>query len=283
VTDATQGAAEDSLAAHSAREGALSPSQALFAGVRQPIVLILLLIAFFTTISGKPLDGLLMLMVATLLVWDSATVSANAARPVTARSATAAGPALDPRAPAWPATADGLGGPAGTGSGQLAREAVGQTSGHLAREAAGQPTGHLAREAAGQPVRSRRLLAGCGWVAAGLTYAWVVGSVKRYSWPATFSVIALGCLMVAVGWQGPLRRRAALTGLALHRAWLWAVVLVSGGLWELSSLLQQPHLTTDSYAHPTISALTDPMLASHPGRSVALGAWLLIGWFLVGR
>ena len=89
--------------------------------------------------------------------------------------------------------------------------------------------------------------------------------------------------MVAIGWQGPLRRRAPLAGEPLRRAWLWAVVLVTGGLWELNSLLQQPHLTTDSYAHPTISALTDPLLASHPGRSIALGAWLVIGWFVVGR
>jgi hypothetical protein len=95
--------------------------------------------------------------------------------------------------------------------------------------------------------------------------------------------MALGCLMVAIGWQGPLRQRAALTGRPLRRAWLWAVLLAAGGTWELSSLLQQPHLTTDSYAHPTISALSDPLLAGHPGRSVALGGWLLMGWFVVGR
>jgi hypothetical protein len=122
-----------------------------------------------------------------------------------------------------------------------------------------------------------------GWVAAGLTYAVVVGAFKRYSWPATMAVVVLGCLMVAIGWQGPLRQRAELTGRALRAAWLWAVVMVAGGLWELSSLLQQPHLTTDSPAHPTISALTDPLLSSHPGRAIALGAWLLIGWFLAGR
>jgi Family of unknown function (DUF6186) len=40
------------------------------------------------------------------------------------------------------------------------------------------------------------------------------------------------------------------------------VLLVSGGTWELTSLLQQPQLTTDSYAHPTISALTDPIAGS---------------------
>ena len=237
MTDAAHGASEE-LA-----ERGLSPGQALGAGLRQPIVLILLLISFFTTISGKPLDGFLMLTVATLLVWD-ATRSRLAqyaglpdpARPVTAHSATAIGPFGD------------------------SRPAAGRAG-----------------------VSIRQLAAGVSWLAAGLLYAWVVGSFKRYSWPATFSVVALGCLAVAAGWQGSLRRRARLTGQALRRARIWAIVLVIGGLWELSSLLQQPHLTTDSYAHPTISALTDPLLASHPGRSVALGAWLLIGYFLAGR
>jgi len=60
-------------------------------------------------------------------------------------------------------------------------------------------------------------------------------------------------------------------------------VLVAGCLWELSSLLQQPSLTTDSYAHPTISTLTDPLLATSPGRAVALLAWVAFGWYLVER
>ncbi|HTA02770.1 MAG TPA: hypothetical protein VK802_20490 [Streptosporangiaceae bacterium] len=222
MTDAAHGAREEQFAPS---EAAVSPLQAVLSGLRQPIVLILLLIAFFTTISGKPLDGFLMLTVATLLVWDAARTRLGY---------------LQVRAPS------------------AARAPV-------------------------PPARRRRLLVGASWVSAGLLYAGIVGSFKRYSWPATAAVVALGCLMVAIGWQGPLRDRAQLTGNALRRVWLWAVVLVAGGLWELSSLLQQPHLTTDSYAHPTISALTDPLLASHPGRSLALGGWLLIGWFLAGR
>jgi hypothetical protein len=235
VTDAAHEAAEDPLASSAVRGASVSPVQAVLFGIRQPIVMILLLIAFFTTISGKPLDGFLMLTVATLLVWDAART----------------------------------------------RLAPGASSG------ASQAAPARMTAVAGGPTRPHatwyRLLRYVPWVAGGLAYAGVVGSFKRYSWPVTIAVVALGCLMVAIGWQGPVRRRAALTGQALRRAWLWAVILVAGGVWELSSLLQQPHLTTDSYAHPTISALTDPLLASHPGRSVALGAWLLIGWFLAGR
>lgn len=221
MTDAAQEATEEHLA-----QRALSPGQAIYIGIRQPIVLILLLIALFTTVTGKPLDGFLMLTVATLLIWD----------------------AMRPQPVQYPDF-----GTAGRGS------------------------------ACRHRVTRRQLAAGLSWFAAGLVYAAVVGGFTRYSWPATIPVVALGCLAVAVGWQGPLRRRAALTGRALRRAWLWGVVLVAGGLWELSSLLQQPHLTTDSYAHPTISALTDPLLGSHPGRTVALGAWLLIGYFLAER
>lgn len=139
----------------------------------------------------------------------------------------------------------------------------------------------VGRIAAGR--RPARLLAATAAVVAAVLYATIVGDFSRYSWPVTIAVVALGCLVVAIAWQGPIRSRPALTGRPLRRAWVWAVILVAGGGWELSSLLQQPHLTTTSYAHPTISALSDPVLASHPGRTAFLGGWLLLGWFLAGR
>jgi hypothetical protein len=240
VSDAAQGTGDEPLAQPGAAGvRSVTYGQATIAGVRQPIVLILLLIAFFTTVSGKPLDGFLMLTVAALMLWDAARTLLR-------------------------------GGP--TGPGAAGPRVSAATSG-AAADARGSP----------QPGAGRRWLTGLGWLTAGLAYAGTVGEFRRYSWPATAAIVALGCLMVAIGWQGPLRRRQQLTGRALRRAWVWAVVLVCGGLWELSSLLQQPHLTTDSYAHPTISALTDPLLTSHAGRSVTLSAWLLLGWFLVGR
>ena len=44
---------------------------AALAGLREPVVWILLAIAFFTAISGKPVDGVLMLLVAVGLAWDA--------------------------------------------------------------------------------------------------------------------------------------------------------------------------------------------------------------------
>jgi hypothetical protein len=227
VTDSGE-AAENPPAAQ-ASTGSPSLGRAAAAGLRQPIVAILLMIALFTAVSGKPLDGFLMLAVATLLIFDSARYRRQAALSGSGASASGAVPADTRRH-----------GP-------------------------------------------RRLLVRAAWLAAGALYCVVVGSFRRYSWPATASVVALGCLMIAIGWQGPLARRQPLGGEPLRRAWPWAVVLVTGGVLELGSLLQQPHLTTDSYSHPTISALTDPVLASFPGRSAVLGGWLLAGWYLVGR
>jgi hypothetical protein len=226
VTEATPDAGDEQLAA-AVRDTSISPGQAVLFGFRQPVVAVLLLIALCTAISGKPLDGVLMVAVAALLIFDTARIRLRGTRPDTAATARPDEPRNSGRR--------------------------GQTWAGLA------------------------VVAACG------LYAAFVGSFSRYSWPATAAVVAVGCLVVAMGWQGPLRHRAELTGTAQRRSWLWGVIVVGGGSWELSSLLQQPHLTTDSYAHPTISALTDPLLAGHPGRSLVLGAWLFVGWLLVSR
>ena len=120
-------------------------------------------------------------------------------------------------------------------------------------------------------------------LAGGVLYAVVVGSFSRYSWPATVPVAGLGAAVVAIGWRGPRHNRPApprppTVGLAL-----WGVLAVACCLWELWSLLEQPNLATSSYAHPTISTLTDPVLGTWAGRSIVLAAWLGLGWFLVER
>jgi hypothetical protein len=117
----------------------------------------------------------------------------------------------------------------------------------------------------------------------GAIYASVVGSFSRYSWPATAGIIGLGTVVVLIGWQGPRRNRPVRARLPLAGTIAWIVVLVTGCLWELAALLLQPSITTDSYAHPTISTLTDPLLSAAPGRALLLAAWLAFGWYLVER
>jgi hypothetical protein len=232
----------------------------VLSGLRQPIVLILLLIAFFSTISGKPLDGLLMLLVAAGLARDAGQRSRELPpRPDVAAARNApAGPAGD-QSPATKA------GPAG-----------GQSPAAKAGPAGGQSS-------APPPSRRRRAVLAVTWLAGGALYAAVVGSFSRYSWPATAGVVALGATVVLIGWPGPLRPRPDPGRLPLPGTALWGGLLVAGGLWELGALVQQPGLTVSSSAHPTISTLTDPLLSSHGGRSIALAVWLLLGWLLVER
>jgi hypothetical protein len=206
---------------------------AALTGVREPVVWILLAIAFFTAISGKPVDGVLMFLVAVGLAWDAGRRAL--------RHSDIAG----------------------------AAQAAG------AANAAGAPAG---REGG----RHRVILAGA-LLAGGAVYAGVGGSFSRYSWPVTACIIVLGTVVVLIGWHGPVRARPAGGRLPVAGTLAWVAVLVAGCLWELGALLQQPSLTTDSYAHPTISTLTDPVLATSPGRAVLLFAWLAFGWYLVER
>jgi len=218
------------------------------AGLREPIVLILLLIAFFTWISGKPLDGLLMLVVGMSLAWDTGRRRRQGGAP------------------------EGrLAGDSASGFGAANQDEA---------RGVGQATRLDAPEAA---ARWRRRLVVLAWLAGGALYAALVGSFSRYSWPATVPVAVLGAAVVVAGWRGPRHSRPAPAKLPATGLALWGVVLVAGCLWELSSLFQQPTMTTDSYAHPTISTLTDPVLGTWAGRSIFLAAWLGLGWFLVDR
>lgn len=116
----------------------------------------------------------------------------------------------------------------------------------------------------------------------GLLYAVLVGQFVRYSWPATIGVWAPAAAGVAIVWRRPVDDTDPMPVRAAGAA-AWAVMFVALALWELAALLLQPSLTTDSWAHPTISVLLDPILATHLGRSIALSLWLASGWSLVRR
>ena len=215
---------------HAARRQAGDPvRRRLGLVVHDPVVVILALIAFFSAISGKPLDGLLIMLVAVALICDTWVRSRNPP----------AAPSEDE--PSWP---------------------------HPARL--------IPRYRPGR--RSSLAL-----LAAGILYAVVAGSFTRFSWPSTLAVVSLGALMIFIGWRGPVQPRPVPGRMPLAGVAAWGAVLGAGGLWELWTLLQQPSLTVTSYAHPTISALTDPVLATPPGRAIALMGWLLLGWYLIRR
>jgi hypothetical protein len=256
---------------------------AALTGLREPIVVLLLIIGFMSWISGKPLDGLLIILAGAGLAWDAGRRSRQTSPAVVSPaedSAATASPAEVGPTEASPVKAD----PAAPGDAVLTATATAPRPAGVtaAGAAAGAPPAPIAGGPSARARRRRPALLAAG-LAGGVLYAVVVGSFSRYSWPATVAVAGLGAAVVAVGWRGPRHTRPApprppAIGLAL-----WGAVFVAACLWELWSLLEQPNLATSSYAHPTISTLTDPVLSTWAGRSIVLAAWLGLGWFLVER
>jgi hypothetical protein len=110
-----------------------------------------------------------------------------------------------------------------------------------------------------------------------------VGSFQRYSWPATIAVCIPAAAGVIVAWWVSAGSETEPERLSRPGIAAWALVWVGVAVWELTALYLQPSLTTDSPAHPTLSYLADPVLASFPGRAVVLFGWLAFGWYLARR
>ena len=145
-----------------------------------------------------------------------------------------------------------------------------------------QPAGRIARR---WPFADRWPVARQAWTSLALlgavSYVWLAGSFGRYSWPMTAAIVLPAAAVLAVGW--PRQGVAATTPGTIGPlgAIAWGALFMSACLLELTSLLLQPSFRTDSYAHPTISFLMDPLLASHVGRAIGLSAWLAMGWLLL--
>lgn len=120
-------------------------------------------------------------------------------------------------------------------------------------------------------------------VLAGAGYAAIVGWFQRYSWPATIAVSIPAAAGVLVAWRVSAGSATEPERLSPAGMAAWASVWVGASVWELTALYLQPNLDTDSYAHPTLSYLADPVLASVPGRSAVLFGWLAFGWYLARR
>jgi hypothetical protein len=227
-------------AAEGARSGASlrirSAVRDVGVALRDPVVSILILAAFFDGISGNPPHAIVLSAVAVAL-----------GREAVVRRRAAAGADASPRV-------------------------VG-----------GDETALLASLGDDAGARARRLvLVPLAFVAI-VAYATVVGGFARYSWPATIGVVVPATAVLLVSWRGPLRPGPEPASIGTVGAVAWLTVFVGLCLWELVELLLQPTPTTDSYAHPTLSVLSDPILATHPGRTIGLVLWALLGWFLLRR
>jgi hypothetical protein len=120
-------------------------------------------------------------------------------------------------------------------------------------------------------------------VVAGISFAILVARFARYSWPTSLAVFAVAALAIALAWRKADAREGSTPRISRGGAFAWASVFVALALWELTALLLQPSLTTESYAHPTISVLMDSLLATSLGRTAFLLVWLSVGWILLDR
>jgi hypothetical protein len=66
------------------------------------------------------------------------------------------------------------------------------------------------------------------------------------------------------------------------RGWVvWPVLLVLGCFFELANFLMQADPMTPNHAHPVLSDIVEPWLASGPARGVFCAVWLVLGWRLL--
>jgi hypothetical protein len=122
------------------------------------------------------------------------------------------------------------------------------------------------------------------WIVVGVLlcagYGLLVGGWDLASAPVVLAVAIPGLLILPLAWRVGPPRRGERPG---PKKWLWAGVMVLVCLWELISFLSQPDPRTDSYDHPTLSAILNPMFGSPTIRTVVLMVWLAIGLWLARR
>lgn len=211
-----------------------APTQAgvgsvLNAGIREPVIVCLLVAALFDTLSGNPLHSIVLAGTAVALAVTRA------------RERVRLGAAASP---------------------------VGNW---------GDPPNGLARMRSGLGRSSIPLL-----LLPAIGFGLVIGYFDRYSLVASLAVAVVGATAIALAWHGPLRDEP-LEEAETSGKLLWVLLFAAVGGWELTNLFLQPSLSVDSWAHPTISVLADPVLGSRIWRSFFLLAWLRVGWGLLKR
>jgi hypothetical protein len=113
-------------------------------------------------------------------------------------------------------------------------------------------------------------------VTVALAYAWIAGGLRPFTWPAAVSTTLGGVAIFALAW----RYRGDTTPDPHDGRYLvaWTAWLVAVTGWELWALSMTPRST-----HPTLSSMINSAMETHPGRSIAVLAWLALGWWLAGR
>jgi len=122
-----------------------------------------------------------------------------------------------------------------------------------------------------------------------LGYAVLVALTHPFTWVADVATAVPVAVVAAVTIRSDLRagrsrgarpegvdgRRGRRLG-RRWRVWMAPILVVTG--WELYCLVSLPRVE-----HPTLSSLIDLLDATRPGKTVAVVAWLGLGWFLVSR
>jgi hypothetical protein len=111
-----------------------------------------------------------------------------------------------------------------------------------------------------------------------VAYGLVVGQWSLAGPAMIMAVLLPGLLFVPLAWR--VRRKGESAG---SGKWIWAAVLSGLCLWELNSFLYQPTAGSDSYDHPTLSAVLNPWFQSAAVRAILLTVWLGVGLWLARR
>ena len=120
------------------------------------------------------------------------------------------------------------------------------------------------------------LMAAAGTVA----YAALAATTRVNTVPAVVAVAVPGATVAALTLRRP-ERPVAASPLLRRTTMLWAVVALTGLLWEAGAYVGE--LTIGQYEHPTLSILLEPSLQHPVVRFAAWSLWLMAGWRLVRR
>jgi hypothetical protein len=118
-------------------------------------------------------------------------------------------------------------------------------------------------------------------VAAGtVAYAALAATTRVNTVPAAVAVAVPVTTVAALTLRRP-ERLVAASPLLRRTTMLWAVVALTGLLWEAGAYFGE--LTIGQYEYPTLSVLLEPSLQHPVVRFAAWSLWLMAGWRLARR